>query len=70
VSTIDPDYAYVAFGFPTPFPRGCQGFKGTIVLERGPDGRWRQVVAGSESACDGAVPEHGFLVARRGIRTF
>lgn len=56
VSTVDPAYAYVAFGFPRRLPPRCKGFNGTSVMERGANGRWKQVVAGSSFYCDGVVP--------------
>ena len=57
ISTVDPGYAFVGFGFPSPLPRGCKAFNGTSLMRRGLAGHWREVAEGSEFFCDGSVPE-------------
>jgi hypothetical protein len=57
VSTVDRRYALVGYLFPNPLPKTCRGFNGESVMTRGANGRWRQIAAGSEFDCDGAVPE-------------
>jgi hypothetical protein len=57
VSTVDPRYASVAYVLPNPLPTTCKGFNGDSIMRLGSNGHWKEIVSGSEFACDGVVPE-------------